>query len=348
MTAPTAVPQGTRTEVPKLELHVHLEGTVEPATLLTLARRNGLRLPAETADGLAELYRFTTLREFIDTWILTTNCLRTADDFRRITVDYAGRAAALGAAYIEAIFSPAERARRGVDWDELFTGYCEGAAEAEDRFGVTVRLTPDLYRGVDVALAEECARVAVRYAGRGVVGLGLGGAPSAMPLAAYDRALRTAADGGLAFLPHAGEADDAESVREVLPYRPRRIRHGIGARHQPDLLAEIVERGIVLDVCPTSNVCTGAVPELAAHPLPQLVAAGVRCTIGTDDPAMFGTDLQREYDAAAALGLSATEAWRAGLAGAACEEPVRARLAALPGPGRPESRAPAPATPVRD
>ncbi|MFE0424416.1 adenosine deaminase [Streptomyces sp. NPDC058953] len=326
MSGPAAVPPVARPVPPKLELHVHLEGTVEPATLLALARRNGVRLPADTVAELAETYRFTTLGEFINTWILTTNCLRTADDFRQITVDYIGRVAQFGAAYVEAIFSPAERAQRGVDWHELFTGYCEGAAEAEDRFGVMVRLTPDLYRGVDVALAEQCARIAVQYAERGVVGLGIGGKPSAMPLAEYDRALKIATDGGLAFLPHAGESDDAESVREVMPYLPRRIRHGIGAWRDPDLLAEIVERGVVLDVCPTSNLRTGAVRELAAHPLARLVASGVRCTIGTDDPAMFGTDLQREYEAAATLGLSAEDAWRSGVAGAACTEADRRRL----------------------
>jgi aminodeoxyfutalosine deaminase len=316
---------------PKLELHVHLEGTVQPATLLVLARDNGVRLPADTVDGLAPLYRFTSLSDFITTWITTTNCLRTADDFRRITVDYIGRVAAQGAVYVEAIFSPAERAQRGVDWHDMFTGYCEGAAEAGDRFGVTVRLTPDLYRGVDVALAEECARIAAGYADRGVVGLGIGGKPSAAPLAAYDRALKIATDAGLAFLPHAGESDDAESVREVMAYRPRRIRHGIGAWRDPGLLAEIAERGVVLDVCPTSNLRTGAVPDLAAHPLPRLLAAGVRCTVGTDDPAMFDTDLRREYDVAAGLGLSAAAAWSAGVAGAACAEPVRSRLDLLGG-----------------
>jgi len=314
---------------PKLELHVHLEGTVQPATLLAVARHNGIRLPADTVDGLASLYRFTSLSDFITTWITTTNCLRTADDFRRITVDYIGQVAEQGAVYVEAIFSPAERAQRGVDWHDMFTGYCEGASEAEERFGVTVRLTPDLYRGVDVALAEECARVAAGYADRGVVGLGIGGKPSAAPLAAYDRALKIAADAGLAFLPHAGETDDAESVRDVMPYGPRRIRHGIGAWRDPGLLAEIVDRGIVLDVCPTSNLRTGAVPDLAAHPLPRLLTAGVRCTVGTDDPAMFGTDLRREYEVAARLGLSAAAAWSAGLAGAACAEPVRSRLADL-------------------
>jgi adenosine deaminase len=328
MSDPTVPPAG-EPAAPKLEMHVHLEGTVRPAMLLDLARRNDVRLPADTEAGLAPLYRFRGLSDFINTWIMTTNCLRTADDFRRITVDYIGQVARWGAVYVEAIFSPAERAQRGVDWHDLFTGYCEGAAEAEDRFGVTVRLTPDLYRGIDVALAEDCARIAADYAGRGVVGLGIGGKPSAAPLAAYDRAVKIATDAGLAFLPHAGEMNDAESVREVMPYRPRRIRHGIGAWRDRDLVAQLAAEGTVLDVCPTSNVRTGAVAQMAAHPLPRLLAAGVRCTVGTDDPAMFDTDLRREYEVAAGLGLSAAAAFSSGLAGAACTAPVRSRLADL-------------------
>ncbi|GIF15722.1 adenosine deaminase [Actinoplanes teichomyceticus] len=315
-------------EIPKAEMHVHLEGTVRPATLLAIARRNDVALPADTVAGLERLYRFTDLQHFIQTWIMTTNCLRTGADFRRITLAYVEEIARQGAVYLEAIFSPAERVQRGVDWDEIFAGYCDAAAEAGERHGVTVVLAPDLYRGIDVRLAEECARVAGRYRDRGITGLGIGGRPEAMPLSAYDRALRIAADQGLAFLPHGGEGCDPESVRELLPYAPARIRHGIGAWRDEELMAELAERRIVLDVCPTSNLRTGAVRDLAEHPLPRLRAAGVRCTVSTDDPAMFHTDLTTEYRVAAGLGVSATDIWAAVVAGATAPEPIRTRLAA--------------------
>lgn len=160
----------------KIELHVHLEGAIRPATLLEIARRNGEALPADTVEGLEALYRFTDFRHFLSVWRMTTNCLRTADDFRRVVVDYAREAHGHGAVYLEAIFSPAERVEsHAIDWDEMFTGYTEGAVEARERFGLTVRFTPDLYRGCPVELAEECARVSVRYRDRGVVGLGIGG-----------------------------------------------------------------------------------------------------------------------------------------------------------------------------
>jgi aminodeoxyfutalosine deaminase len=314
--------------VPKIELHVHLEGAIRPATLLEIARRNGETLPADTVEGLAALYEFTDFKHFIEVWILTTNCLRTADDFRRITVDYAREAASFGAVYLEGIFSPPERVMRGVPWDEIFTGYADGAAEAYERHGVTVRFTPDIFRnGCPTELAEECARQAVRYRDRGVVGLGIGGYEPGAPLAPYARAVAIAQDGGLGFVPHAGEAAGPASIREALDLGAVRLRHGIRAVEDPALLAEIVERGVVLDVAPISNLRTGVVASLDAHPLPALRAAGALCSINTDDPAMFNTDLGQDYAAAAALGVTAADAFEAGLAGMLGGKEVRDRLA---------------------
>ena len=319
------------TATPKIELHVHLEATIRPATLLAIARRNGVALPADTVEGIEALYRFRDFRHFIDTWVMTTNCLRTAEDFRQVVVDYAQEAAGYGAVYLEAIFSPPERVLlAGLDWDVIYGGYTDGAAEAYERFGVIVRFTPDIYRnGCPVDLAEECARVSVRYRDRGVVGLGIGGYEPGYPLAPYAKAVRIAQEGGLGFVPHAGEAAGPESIREALDLGAHRIRHGIRAVDSPELLAELVERRIVLDVCPTSNLRTGLVPDLSAHPLPALHAAGALCSINTDDPVMFGTDLNREYEIAAQLGVDAADAYRAGLAGALCEHGTRQRLAGL-------------------
>jgi aminodeoxyfutalosine deaminase len=319
---------------PKIELHVHLEGTIRPATLLEIARHNDVALPADTAEGVAKLYEFSDFAHFIEVWILTTSVLRTGEDFRRIAVEYAEEAASFGAVYLEAIFSPGQYVSfYGVSFEEIFAGFADAADEARERFGVIMRYTPDLYRGQDPEVAEEQARASVRYRDRGVVGIGLGGLES-RPLAPYLRSFAIARDGGLGFVPHAGEAVGAESVREILTLDPDRIRHGIRSIEDPAVLDEVVARGLVLDVCPTSNVRTGVVPSLGEHPLPKLRAAGVPCTVNTDDPAMFGTDLGREHDVAAELGLTAEEAFAAGLAGALCDGETRAHLAAL-APTRP-------------
>ena len=312
---------------PKIELHVHLEGTVRPATLLEIARRNDYALPAETEEGLAALYDFRDFAHFIDVWILTTNALQKAEDFRQVVADYAAEAAPHGAVYLEAIFSPSERVRRGVDWDEIFSGYCDGAEEARVLHGVEVRLTPDIVRGYPLEDAEQVVRHAARYRDRGVVGVGLGGLEAQFPPAPYEPAFALARELGLASVPHAGEVAGPASVRGALEELcADRIRHGIRAADDPGLLRELADRRIVLDVCPISNLRTRAVASLSEHPLPTLLAAGARCSISTDDPAMFGTDLARDYDAALSLGLDPRDAYEAVAEGAACDEATRARL----------------------
>lgn len=313
---------------PKIELHVHLEGTLRPETLLEIARRNDVPLPAETPAELAELYRFRGIEHFVTVWKVTTNVLRSRDDFSRVVLDYAAEAAAQGAVYVEAIFSPAERIARGVDPDAIFGGYCDGAARAFELHGVHMRLNVDVYRGLPVELACETARLAVAHRERGVVGFGIGGVENARPTADYAEAFAIAREGGLGSVPHAGETTGAQSVREALDVLGAvRVRHGIRAVEDPELLVELVERGVVLDVCPTSNVALGSVTSLADHPLPELRAAGVLCSISTDDPAMFGTDLARELELAASLGVTAQDAFDAGLAGALCEAELKRELA---------------------
>jgi aminodeoxyfutalosine deaminase len=315
---------------PKIELHVHLEGTVRPATLLEIARRNGHSLPVDTEEELAALYEFRDFAHFIEVWVLTTNALRHADDFRRVALDYAAEAAAHGAVYVEAIFSPAERARRGVRWEEVFEGYCDGAAEARELHGVEMRLTPDVTRGFPLEDADETVRWAARYRERGVVGVGLGGLEVEFPPEPYARVFARARELGLPAVPHAGEHAGPESVRGALDeLGAARVRHGIRSVDDPALVEELRGRGVVLDVCPISNVRTGAVASLEEHPLRQLVAAGVRCSVSTDDPAMFDTDLTREHAAAGSLGLLPEAAYEAGVAGALCDDATRGRLRAL-------------------
>jgi aminodeoxyfutalosine deaminase len=315
---------------PKIELHVHLEGTVRPATLLEIARRNDYALPAETEEGLAELYAFRDFAHFIEVWILTTNALRTEEDFRQVVVDYAAEAASHGAVYLEAIFSPGERVKRGVGWDAIFSGYCDGAQAARELHGVEVRLTPDIVRGFPLEDAEQVVRYSARYRERGIVGVGLGGLEADFPPEPYEPAFTLARELGLASVPHAGEVAGPPSVRGALEQLGAdRVRHGIRAVEDAGLVRELAGRGTVLDVCPISNVRTRAVASLDAHPLPQFVAAGVRCSISTDDPAMFGTDLSADYDAAVRLGLSPHGAYEAGLAGALCDEMTKTRLRAI-------------------
>ena len=311
---------------PKIELHVHLEGTVRAHTLKEIARRNDYALP----DDVEALYAFRDFRHFIEVWIFTTNALQTADDFRQMVVDYAAEAASHGAVYLEGIFSPAERVRRGVPWQVAYEGVCDGAQEARELHGVEVRLTPDIPRGFTQEEARATVEWAARYRHRGVVGVGLGGLEAEYPPEPYADVFALARSLGLGSVPHAGEMAGAASVRGALEaLGADRLRHGIHAVEDAELVHELAGRGTVLDVCPLSNLRTGAVASLDEHPLPRLVAAGVRCSISTDDPAMFDTDLTRDYEAAESLGLSPRAAYEAGVAGALCDEETRTRLRAV-------------------
>jgi aminodeoxyfutalosine deaminase len=309
---------------PKIELHVHLEGTVRPATLLQIARRNGVPLPADSVEGLADLYVFRDFSHFIEVWELTTCALRTADDFRQVVVDYAAEAASHGAVYLEGIFSPAEPVRRGARWEEVFGGYCDGAEEAAGAARCAGQADARNHPRVS---ALKTTRYALAYRDRGVVGVGLGGSEKLYPAEPYAPAFTLARDGGLGAVPHAGELGSVEAVRTALDLlSATRIRHGIAAARDPNLMQEIAARGVVLDVCPISNVRTRAVASLVAHPLPDLVSAGVSCSVSTDDPAMFGTDLAADYAAAAGLGVDPRVCYLAGLRGVLCDEPTRDTL----------------------
>ena len=312
---------------PKIELHVHLEGTVRAHTLLEIARRNDYALPADTVEGLQELYRFTDFRHFIEVWILTTNALKREEDYRQMVVDYAAEAAGHGAVYLEGIFSPAERVRHGCTWEDVFEGVCNGAQEARELHGVEIRLTPDIPRGFTIEEARETVEWCARYRERGVVGVGLGGLEAEFPPEPYSEVFAYAKTLGLGSVPHAGEVAGAASVRGALEgLQADRLRHGIRIEEDAGLVREAVGRGTVLDVCPLSNLRTGAVRSLDDHPLPRLVAAGVKCSVSTDDPAMFDTDLSRDYEVATGFGLDPRGFYDAGVDGALCDAETKARL----------------------
>ena len=315
---------------PKIELHVHLEATVRPARLLEIARRNDVRLPAKTEAGLARFCRFKGFDHFIRVWIKTTKALRHERDFHQVVVDYAADLEAQGCFYAEALFSPSEPMVRGTPWQESFEGYCSGADEAREVHGVDIRFTPDITRDFPAEIAEHLVGWAVRYRERGVVGVSLGGSEHRYPPELFARPFALAREGGLKAAPHAGEVAGPASVRGALDVlHADRLRHGVRAVEDPALLAEIVARGVVCDVTPTSNVLLGVVPSLAEHPLPRLLAAGVQCSISSDDPVLMDTSLSRDCAAAVSLGHTPRHMFEHALGGAFCDDATKVRLRLL-------------------
>ncbi len=316
---------------PKIELHVHFEATVRPELLFEIARRNDVALPETTVDGLRRFYHVDSFEQFISRWIATSRALCRAHDFREIVVDYAGRAREQGCVYIEGICSPTEPVLRGSSWEEVFEGYCDGAAEAREVHGVEVRLTPDATRDFPAALANRLARWAVKYRERGVVAMSLGGSERKHAPQKFRKAFAIAREGGLGSAPHAGELAGgkagAASIRGSLDVlHADRIRHGIRAVDDPALLAELAERGVVCDVTPVSNLRTGAVASLDEHPLPAMLAAGVRCSISSDDPVLMDTDLSENCAVAEQLGHTRRVMFFDALHGALCDETTKAGL----------------------
>jgi aminodeoxyfutalosine deaminase len=218
--------------------------------------------------------------------------------------------------YVEGILSPIERTWRGVGWDAIFAGYCDGAQEAKEQHGIEVRFSPDITRSAPVDEAVKMVEYAAKYRERGIVGIGLGGEEGLYPPEPFEPAFRAAREAGLESVPHAGEVVGPPSIWGALrSLDPVRIRHGIRAVEDPALMQEIRGRGIVLDVCPISNLRTGAIATPQKHPLPQLVDFGIPCSICTDDPELFDTDLTREYEFATSLGISPRTFYEAGVRG---------------------------------
>jgi aminodeoxyfutalosine deaminase len=280
--------------LPKAELHVHLEGSIAPSTLLTLARSQpGGDLP-RTEEGLRDLYRFRDFAHFLDVYILVCRHLWTADDFALITRELVATLAAQNVRYAEVTVTPMGHVLRGVAPEAVFEGIERGRAEAEAEHGVRLRWCTDVDGLLGPDLAVETVELVLRHRPAGLVSMGLGGVE--VPRAQFGRAFDMARDAGLHSVPHAGEAAGPDSIWEAIGrLRAERIGHGVRCVEDPALMAELRERRIPLEVCPTSNVRTGVVADLASHPLPRLVAGGLVVTLNSDDPPMFDTTLRDEY-----------------------------------------------------
>jgi adenosine deaminase len=308
--------------LPKAHLHLHLEGAMRPATLTELADRYTITLEPTPAFG--------SFAVFIDTYTAACQVLRSDDDLRRLVRELVEDAALAGAVWVEPSLGPAtHRGRLGPDHDVVALVLEEGQRAAQERgigFGLMIAAARD--RGVAEAVAA--AQLAADFADAGVVSFGLDADEAAFPPEPFGPAFDLAAEAGLICAPHAGEFAGPASVRAAIEVlHARRILHGVRAVEDPDLLREVAARGVCFDVCPTSNVKLGVVPTLEQHPLPALLAAGVACSLGADDPLLFGASLLDEYNhARTTLGLhdaQLADIARASLRSSGAPSPLRDR-----------------------
>ncbi|MHB8644577.1 MAG: adenosine deaminase [Thermomicrobiales bacterium] len=295
--------------MPKAELHIHLEGSVRPATLLALARRNGIALPAANAAELRDFYRFRDFNHFLAVYDLICTCIQTPDDLALMTYELGVAASEQHIRYLEVTFTTCGRARRGLSLDDQLAGIREGARQAEQEFGVRMQFIPDVVAENTVEEAWALARWAVARQGDGVCALGLAGKEVGRDAAALAPVFTYARDAGLPRTLHAGETVGPESIWDALTtLHADRIGHGVRVIEDPKLLELLYAMQVPLEVCPTSNLRLGLYPEIAAHPIAILWKAGLFLTVNTDDPPMFDTTLGDEYRAlAAAHGFTAEE-----------------------------------------
>ncbi len=280
--------------LPKVELHVHLEGSIQPETLLRLAERNKIDLPAKDITGLREWFQFRDFPHFVDVYVAASKCIKTPDDLELIAEEFARGQAAQNILYTEATYTGMTIQRyAGIPWNEQLDALNRGFAKFPE---AKVNLIVDIVREFPTEEGEQIAQWCIDGKDKGVVAIGLSGFEGKTPVSHHAAAFRAAKDAGLNCSAHAGETGGADAIREVLEVAlADRIGHGIRCLEDPRLVQELRDRQIHLEVNPTSNVCLKVVPSLPEHPFPLLLDEGLSVSINSDDPPYFNTSLTEEW-----------------------------------------------------
>jgi adenosine deaminase len=283
--------------LPKVQLHCHLEGTIRAATFRELAILHGVDIGARGSGPIERTYDFATFRDFLLTFADVCKALQSPADFERLALEYVDEAREHNVRYAELFVSPSVWSyfHRNIDVRACFAAMRDVFASPESP---SVRFICDLTRNFGV----ERAQIAVSLMDLGVIGVGLGGDEANYPPELYESCFAYARANGLRTVAHAGEAAGPDSVRAAIDVLgAERIGHGVRSIEDPRLVAELAQRRIPLEICPTSNRLTGAAPAGRPHPIADLAAAGVVCTIDADDPTLFSTNVSREYEIVAGL-----------------------------------------------
>lgn len=319
--------------LPKVELHLHLEGAAPPSFIRGLAREKHMDLSGIfTPEGG---YAITDFWHFLKVYEAATSVLTTPEDYRRLTLAVLEESAANGVVYCETFLSPDFCGGRDVSaWREYLHAIREAADQAERQMGITLRGIVTCIRHFGPDKARQTALCAAETAGDWIVGFGIAGDEKVGQPRDFAWSFDLAREAGLRITAHAGEWGGPESVRAALAdLRPERIGHGVRAIEDPALVEDLAERGIVLEICPGSNIALGIYPGWRQHPIGTLFDRGVTVTISTDDPPFFGTTMTREYDRLAEAfdwdeGVFRKIA-RASLDAAFCDDDTRARIRKL-------------------
>lgn len=294
--------------MPKAELHIHLEGAIQPKTVLKLAQRHNAmhKLPGDTVEDLQKWFVFTDFPHFVEIYVTIQDLLQTGEDFELIAYENGADMAAQNIRYREltvTTYTHTHFQNKNITIDDILQGLEAGRQRAKQEFGVEMRWVIDIPRNLSFpsgGYIKEPAEITVQHAiqgmAYGVVGFGLGGYEVGAPPAPFAHAFATAKEAGLLSVPHAGETMGAESVWGCLnALKADRIGHGVRSIEDPSLLAYLKEHQLPLEINPTSNICLGVYNNVATHPFPHLDNMGLFVTVNSDDPPFFNTTLEQEY-----------------------------------------------------
>ena len=284
-------------QMPKVELHVHLEGSVQPQILLELAKCHNIALPSADIAGLQEWYTFRDFNHFIEIYMVISSCLRTAEDIELIAREFLAGQAAQNIRYSEVTFTPYNQYfNNGLGFHEQMDAINRAREWGERSLGVRMGIIMDIPRMISPGEGDRIAKWAIERYGDGLIALGLGGPEVGHPPQKFQSAFDRVRAEGIPCILHAGETDGAESIWNAIRVADsQRIGHGVRAVEDPELMDYLREKQIPLEVCPSSNICLKVFPSFEEHSLPQLLEHGLYITINSDDPPMFNTTLTYEY-----------------------------------------------------
>jgi aminodeoxyfutalosine deaminase len=292
---PGPIPSSLIRQLPKAELHLHLEGSIDPPMVAELRTQNGKTTDSAEIEGL---YHYSTFADFLMAFKLVTEDLRTQENFEFISYQLMQKLKAENVWHAEVYVSVGVYLRRKQNFADLFEGLERGRQRGEREFGVSLLWIFDAVRQFGPAEAQRVAELAVGFKDRNVVGFGIGGDEAKAPPGVFREVYAYARERGLRLTAHAGETAGPESIWGALNLQAERIGHGLTAWQDPELVEELSRRQIPVEICLTSNLRTRCCPSLAEHPVRNYFDQGVMITLNTDDPAMFATSLSREYQLA--------------------------------------------------
>lgn len=283
--------------LPKAELHVHIEGTFEPELMFQLAERNGIVLPYADIADLRAAYQFSRLQDFLDIYYQGMNVLRTEIDFFDLTWAYLEKVHQQSVRHVEVFFDPQGHVERGIAFATALNGIHSALVKGEQEFGISFGLIMCFLRHLDEDDAFATLEMALPYKDK-IIGVGLDSSEKGNPPAKFQRVFAKARERGFRLVAHAGEEGPPEYVYEALDIlKVDRIDHGNASMQDPALIERLVKEQIALTVCPLSNTKLCVVDDMRNHPLPQMLKAGIKVTINSDDPAYFGGYLNENYEA---------------------------------------------------